>query len=318
MYSNLIYSNVDESEVDITFVIPTYKRTKYLGEALESIVQIDEITSTKYEILIINNDPTDLMEEVIAKYSKYPISVYINQENYGMIGNVNQGARLAKGVYISFLHDDDYLLANYYKVLKDELKKGYDCLITGRYLLSDKPVVNTKGKILNLCFFYRHLYRRKIGQINIKDCLYSSRNIYLAPTCGTLFLKKALVEYGYFKDTHGLAWDYYNFRKFNANHKVAIVRDFVAVYRLTSGASNSEKTRRDFVEDQYSIVEENRLDSKFVNVFANEIKYQCSKLLMDEKDEIHFSKSKYILYLLLTNLYFYSKNLDISKTVTQV
>lgn len=314
MRSNLIFSNIKDNQIDITFVIPTFKRAKYLEKSIESIIHLDNLRSINYEILIINNDPSDTMMEFVNKYGSYSLSIYVNEDNYGMIGNINQGAKLAKGKYISFLHDDDYLLPHYLRCICNKLNLGYDCLIPGRYLLSDEKRKDKKRQLLNLVYFFRYIYRSKIGDIKYKNCLYASKNIYLAPSCGTLFLKKSLEAFGYFKDEHGFAWDYYNFREFNKKYRVGIIRDYISVYRIGSGVSNKPLTRLDFFEDQISIIEQNKKTCKFISFFSKEIEYQYSKLL-DEYEVIKYSKLKYLLYLFLTNSYYYGKNLDITKTI---
>lgn len=316
MKSSLLFSNVIDKDVFISFVIPTYKRTKYLDEAIRSVLSLEGLKDIPYELLVINNDPSDRMEEVIEKYREYSISIYVNQENYGMIGNVNQGAILAKGRYISFLHDDDFLLSSYLNEISLMLDKNYDCIIPGRYLLSENKINDKKQIGLNYIFLYRFLYRKKYGLIKSRDYLYSSKNIYLAPTCGTLFKKQSLCNFGYFKDESGYAWDYYNFRKFNEKYKVGVIRRYISVYRLSSGISNNNQTRLDFYEDQRKIIEENENKSKFIKCFSKEINYQYSKLvdgLIVEKP----NRMKYLFYLIFTNVYFYTRNLDISNYINK-
>lgn len=116
----------------ISFVIPTYQRGCFLQEAIDSIVNQTE-KDISYEIIIVNNDPTDEMEAIINNNKRDNIYFYRNTENVGMVGNFNKCILLARGKYVAFLHDDDLLKPEYLEEMKkvlDNRKYGsYDCII---------------------------------------------------------------------------------------------------------------------------------------------------------------------------------------------
>jgi len=84
-----------------------------LKETLNSVFALN--FSFPVEILIVDNDPEqiDLALKEMAEFSGKEFTFYKNDQNLGMFGNWNQCLSLAKGKYITILHDDDILLKEF-------------------------------------------------------------------------------------------------------------------------------------------------------------------------------------------------------------
>jgi len=97
----------------LTIAIPTYNGSPHITETIESILlQLPDVNK-KIEILISDNGSTDETQEIVLRYcSLYPqlISYYRNEANLGFDLNLISAIEKAKGKYIQFLGDDDYLL----------------------------------------------------------------------------------------------------------------------------------------------------------------------------------------------------------------
>lgn len=66
--SKLIMGNFsDIPNPDLSILIPTYGRAKYLEKAIESALA-QKPTRCKVEIIIVSNDPDDAMTDLIDKY----------------------------------------------------------------------------------------------------------------------------------------------------------------------------------------------------------------------------------------------------------
>lgn len=95
----------------ITVCIPTYNRSQYLKECLDSImVQLnDEKIKKRVEIVISDNASTDNTEEIVNKYKKKikKISYFKNTKNIGPVKNVIKVAKYATTEYVWFFSDDD-------------------------------------------------------------------------------------------------------------------------------------------------------------------------------------------------------------------
>lgn len=288
----------DRNNIDLSIVVPTYKRAKYLLDAINSIFLQNGSYSINFEVIVVNNEPSDNMDDIIEKFQDKNVIFYINKENYGQVGNINQGILLSKGKYVALLHDDDLLLDNYLKTISPYIDNNaeYDCIIPSYYTFYDKYRLDLKHKILHIIYFYRYFYRRKIQQIYPENCVKSFYDIYNAPTCGTIFLRQALIEYGLFKDEFGAAWDYYNFRKFNINHSIFLLHQFIGARRMYSGMSNSKNVQLDFKRYKEYMLEELQ-DDPFIKRY--------SSCIMRKRP-----LKKYIPFKIRKETYKYSHNLD--------
>ncbi|MFA5090338.1 MAG: glycosyltransferase [Candidatus Omnitrophota bacterium] len=93
----------------LSVVIPTYNCSKYLPDAIDSVLR------QKYqdcEVLIIDDGSKDDTRNVLVSYIEKKLIKYFYQGNQGPGAARNKGISVAKGDYISFLDADDKLLQN--------------------------------------------------------------------------------------------------------------------------------------------------------------------------------------------------------------
>ncbi|WP_051933065.1 glycosyltransferase family 2 protein [Massilia sp. BSC265] len=105
----------------LSIAIPTYKRFDLLAETLESVFALHFDFSV--EVLVVDNDPSNdaLALQEISRFRDHSFVYYKNIENVGMFGNWNQGINLARGKYVTILHDDDLLLPAFAAELNSRL-----------------------------------------------------------------------------------------------------------------------------------------------------------------------------------------------------
>lgn len=112
------------SNIDVSVVMPAYNCEKYIGQAIESVLQQE----VSLELIIINDCSKDNVDKVVEKYLSDERVKYIhNEKNLGVAKTRNKGVELAQGKYIAFLDSDDWWT-------KDKLKKQLD-------LMKNKDVV---------------------------------------------------------------------------------------------------------------------------------------------------------------------------------
>lgn len=92
----------------ISILIPTYNRSGYLAEAVESVLAQ---SYPRIEVIVSDNASTDDTETVAGKYSRDPrFKYYKNTANLGMVGNWRKAVRdYCSGDWFLILSDDDYL-----------------------------------------------------------------------------------------------------------------------------------------------------------------------------------------------------------------
>ena len=115
----------------ITVITPTYNRTDYLANAIDSILAQ---TFTDFELIVVDDNKPDsearkLTAEVMSHYTDPRIRYIQNERNLGGAASRNVGISMAKGEYIAFLDDDD-------EYLSDRLKVQYDAMIKNNWDVS--------------------------------------------------------------------------------------------------------------------------------------------------------------------------------------
>jgi GalNAc5-diNAcBac-PP-undecaprenol beta-1,3-glucosyltransferase len=122
----------------LSIVIPTYNRSSYLKECLDSIINQNY---PNLEIIITDDNSIDDTREVSKKYiKKYPFIKYVKNKKYlqGPNGNKNNGLDYCTGELIAIFDDDDTMVENSLKMMVDKLLEGYDIVIANCKIVSNK------------------------------------------------------------------------------------------------------------------------------------------------------------------------------------
>lgn len=88
----------------VTVLMPVYNAQRFLGEAIESILNQ---TFRDFEFLIIDDGSTDSSVEVINSYQDSRIRLITNKENLGISATLNKGIELASAELIARMDADD-------------------------------------------------------------------------------------------------------------------------------------------------------------------------------------------------------------------
>ena len=91
------------TDVAVTVLIPTYNRARYVGHAIQSVLQQ---TRRDLELLVLDDGSTDETEAVVRAVNDARVR-YIRCPHRGISATLNTGVRLAQGRYIARLDSDD-------------------------------------------------------------------------------------------------------------------------------------------------------------------------------------------------------------------
>lgn len=119
--------------VEISIIICTYNRDKYIYQTLEHIVQ-NRFPVDKYEIVLIDNNCTDQTAEHCQKFHCNFPEVnfhYFIENKQGLSFARNKGIKEAQGDIILFIDDDAFMQKNYLYSLIDYLKRYPDASAFG-------------------------------------------------------------------------------------------------------------------------------------------------------------------------------------------
>jgi len=91
----------------VSVLMPAYNAQKYIGEAIESILNQ---TYKDFELIIIDDNSSDTTWKTILRYQKKDLRIhaYRNEKNLKLSNTLNKGIALAKGKYIARMDADDW------------------------------------------------------------------------------------------------------------------------------------------------------------------------------------------------------------------
>lgn len=243
----LNYTDNIENPIHITFGVPTFDRVSTLKETLDSIVALKGLEKINYEIIVVDNS-ADFSDNNKTKQflitNKYVnLQYYINEINIGMEGNWNRIFLLAKGKYVSLVHDDDLLHESYLECITSMLETISDLEQFGFI----KVKYRTFNRIDNLPLLTNT--RLKLVKCSILNSMLTGMGPTWTPSCGMLFNREAAIKCG------GFCPDLYP----SSDHAFGIVmlkdgytgyetKDPMAFYRIGINESMKLTTIKGFIE----------------------------------------------------------------------
>lgn len=184
-----LYTNRIKNMCKISVIIPVYNTEEYISQCLESLVNQ---TFKDIEIICVNDGSQDKSLEVLQDYAeKDDRIIVINQENSGVSVARNNGLKLAKGEFITFVDSDDWVDVDFIERLYDAITlKKCDIAVTtairkrkhsSKYRLyyRAEAIYSTLAEKIEVCqipkccYVWGKLYKANI----IKDMLFTP-NVY--------------------------------------------------------------------------------------------------------------------------------------------
>lgn len=142
MFSLFKKDKVVKEEKLLSIIIPSYNHEKYIGEAIQSVL------NQKYknwELIIVDDGSKDHSIEVIKRFSDSRIRL-ISQENRGAHNAINRGLYEAKGEYLAILNSDDVYEADRFGIMISEMEEDSELGFVCSYI----RVIDSQGKDLGV------------------------------------------------------------------------------------------------------------------------------------------------------------------------
>ncbi len=110
--------------------MPAYNAEKYIGEAIESILNQ---TFKDFEFIIINDGSTDNTAKIVREYAcrDKRIKFVDNKNNRGLVAVLNQGLDLCTGEYIARMDSDDISLPERFERQVKHMDTHHECGVVG-------------------------------------------------------------------------------------------------------------------------------------------------------------------------------------------
>lgn len=172
-------------EIKLSVIIPVYNAAEALERAVESIFR-QGLAKNSFEVLLVNDGSKDnslvISRSLASRHSEIRV---IDKPNGGVASARNKGLENARGEWIAFLDDDDWLLDNGYSIALSPYMDREDIDVIRFYSSYDSsPIqaidksVESEGYVWDLIkknraflpsFVWLQCYRREyISKYNIK------------------------------------------------------------------------------------------------------------------------------------------------------
>jgi len=125
-------------EFVVSVIIPVYNAEKFIGKAIESVINQ---TYQNVEIIIVEDDSKDNTYNICKSYAEKDarIKLYKNEKNLGMMSNWNHALEYVKGKFWAKLDADDWweqhFIEDCYNIISKDENVG---MVSGRYVLIDE------------------------------------------------------------------------------------------------------------------------------------------------------------------------------------
>jgi glycosyltransferase involved in cell wall biosynthesis len=168
-----------ENPIRFSVVMPVYNQEKYVGQALDSVLNQ---SFTDFETLVIDDGSTDNSLQVIERYQ--PRIKLIRQENQGPEVARNNAAAQAIGEYLVFLDSDDVFFPFALETL-DRVIRNFDSppLILANLLFFEDRVPDPPSRPVEVFKYKDYLSRtRPLGSANraanLTDSIVVKRSVF--------------------------------------------------------------------------------------------------------------------------------------------
>ncbi|WP_281526283.1 glycosyltransferase family 2 protein [Intestinibacter bartlettii] len=280
----------------VSIIIPIYNVEKYLEKCIKSMINQ---TYRNLEIILINDGSTDESANICEKYKEQDNRiVFINKNNGGAASAKNEGLKIAKGDYITFVDSDDFVELYMIEYMVNTIKKYnsdiVQCSFTNLYKNTEK-------------FKQDKIIEQKIGS---KDFL----ELFLTKWDSNLFwnklFKREVIENVFFKEGRCIDDEFFTYKCVINSKSIVTSNKIVYNYRMRkSGVMKSEssqkqilKDRVDYLYERYEIVRKiyKDLDKDFLEhlltyyLIISKDYYVDEKLLDYMKNNLKSIKGKII------------------------
>lgn len=218
----------------VSIIIPTYKRSVRLGEAIDSVLNQ---THKNVEVIVVDDNNSDTEDRkatqtFMLKYEDVENVIYIKHEkNKNGSAARNTGLHASNGEYICFLDDDDSF---YPKKIETQLNfllnnKQYD----GCYCQSEKNGVAFKNKPVN----------------NWSESILLERFSPQTPTL--MFTKQSLLDIGGFDESYQRHQDYELLLRYTQKFALGAINDILVGIGENDGENIPNPNKMKAIKEKY-------------------------------------------------------------------
>ncbi len=174
----------------VSIILPTYNRKKFLAASLESCIRQTELG---LEIIVVDDASSDETSKYLEEMAKQYASVKVlrHEVNQGLPTSLNDGLSLARGEFLTWTSDDNLYESNAIASLLSEIKNSEaDIVYTDISLIDDhgNPVGRQNSRdsrflfltnIIGACFLFRRRVWDTVGPYRAEVSLIEDYDFWL-------------------------------------------------------------------------------------------------------------------------------------------
>lgn len=249
----------------VSIIVPVYNAEKYLKKCIDSILNQ---SYKNIEVICINDGSKDNSYEILKQYKQQDERiVVIDKANNGVSSARNDGIKISKGEFITFVDSDDWLEEDAIEKMVDLItKNNCDVIRTNYYLNYDEKETIKNSNVENKLYKKDEIKRGLIesfllGKINcytvlllIKKEILVNNNIFfneqiamledklfylnLLLNVNSIYLSDDTYTYHYFQNLNGASLNIKNIER-NINN-IVTVNDIIIDLLKTQKLQNNE------------------------------------------------------------------------------
>jgi len=239
----------------VSICIPTYNGESFLKECLDSCVSQ---TFDDYEIIICDDGSQDATIKITEQYAKSnnKIRFFKNEKNLGLVANWNKCIEYAKGKWIKFVFQDDYITQNCLQKFVDSIEPSVHLLVSARnFILPENPPANFVN-------YYTNEVRTLENTNQNKSNLFSAQLIskiavqniclnFIGEPSLTFFKKELVKEVGFFNDDLKQICDLEFTLRVASKHGLKYVPEKICAFRIHNNSTTSTNVENKYFELHY-------------------------------------------------------------------
>lgn len=233
--SHILYGNPVENP-ELTIIIPVYKRTDFIEDAIASA--LEQTTERSYQIMIIDNTVENtLIQRIVEEFPEDRVLYVKNEKNIGMQGNWNRGIELSRSLWVTMLHDDDRLKPNYietiFQILDSYPNTSISAIGVAHDIIDSSGEITTHSRVKHSCYL-----------ISPTDLFF---DIVSLPIMGVLLNREEAILHGGFDDDFFPCADAHFLCKLGLRGKTLYLSESLVEYRIAQNESMNPSTLGSFI-----------------------------------------------------------------------
>lgn len=239
----------------VSICIPVYNGEEYLRQCLDTCVNQ---TYKNIEIIICDDGSTDNSEQIVETYrlNNSNIRFFKNEVNLGLVGNWNNCIEKAKGEWIKFIFQDDYLSSDSISCFVENIESDVKLIVSERnFILPANAAAEQKH-------YYEHVVRTLTNTIQQEGPFYAPGDLaavavkymgmnFIAEPSLTFFKKDLVDQIGVFNASLKQICDLEFFLRAGSIFGLKYIPQKLCAFRIHDSSTTSTNTAQKYYEMRY-------------------------------------------------------------------